>query len=259
MNLREQIINLSKADERYYSNVAIIVQTYTKKEQSELGMTYDINKHLTCDVRLVDDGSIVYNVLLNPVILTSTDEINDSTPESNTGNIKLTIPSKGSYVVISWLNRNQAFVALTTQTNSFYIGNSEGAYIDFFVRDKLRTIELVNADEFLVTFKDGKVFDIKTDVNTNLTELFIQLDKIHFKIISGASILMQDKQILNSVETGGKIDITNGTLHIKDILTEIVTNLETYLTTVQGVGTVINPNVFTNLTQVKLDISTLFK
>jgi len=261
-DIRKYLKELTKTDVHLYSDIATVETVYDRETQSELGMTYDKNKHTLCDVRLVKDGSIVFGVKMTPIVLKEDDVIRD---ENTDGNVWFPTPSVGSYVFISYLDAENAFLSLLTNTNSFKVGSSEGAYIDFYIKDKIRTIDLKNADEFRVEFKDNKVFSIKNDAVTNLTDLFISLDKIHFSILSGASIRMENKEVFVSVEDGGKIDITDGTIHIKDILVSINDELLNYLNSVNA-GLVIAgypattiPNAVVKLNEIKTRINKLFK
>jgi len=269
MNKLEQVLKkLVNTNTKFYSALAVVMTTYRVKDVNERGETYNAVNHLTCDVRMVSDDTILYGVKLTPAILkvdsagNITDAVYDGSPESRTGTVKADVPLVGSYVFITWLDEENAFVSMNTQTNSFVIGSSEGAYIDFYVADESNIIELINCTEFKVQFPNGKTFNLKfTEGSTSIAELVVLLDSIRLNI-SAAEILMNDAGIEFNVTNAGKISIKNDLENLKDLLIDFISEFITYLNTVAaGLAVAVPPvnvvPIVTNLTTLRGRVSTL--
>lgn len=234
-----------------YSDRATVIQTYRVKDQLDLfnngfqDKQYYPEKHLTCDVRLTRDGTIVYGVYLSPVVLEEDTNGNfiqtvfDGTTESLTGDVRVNVPLVGSYVFINWLDEYTSFVSVQTNTESIIVGSTEGAYLDFYNREDTRVLDLKNADEFNIQLNNGKVFNLKTD-SKDYTTLLILLERIVLSIQSAQIVIETDENNipLIKIETdGGLISIKNDTQNLKDILLNLVTEFETYIKTVlPGLG-----------------------
>lgn len=258
ITLKEAIRQLSTND-RIYSELAEVIQTYRVKDQQELGMTYNSKQHTKCDVRLVKDGSIVYDVLLTPAEVTSGDTVFDGSPESPSGSIQVNVPKVSSKVFITWLDTETAFVSLNTFTESIIVGSSEGAYLDFYTRDESRIIDLVNCDEFTIQFSNGETLSIKVDANTGLGELISTLNSVNLLTEEGSLIL--DGNIIEIVTKTGKISVRNDSNSLKDILSDIVKAIQDYITSVSpglsAAGTPLDPSIASGLTQLQTRISNL--
>lgn len=279
--MKNELKQLAQTDDRTYSERAVVMRTYRTKDQLETfqqGLTtvqYDPVKHLTCDVRIVKDGTMVYGVKLTPHILQRDSSGNiiqtiyDGTVENPTGDVPVNIPLVGSYVFISWLDKHTAFVALQTNTENILVGSTEGAYFDFYNREDIRILELKNADEFNIQLNNGKLFSIKTD-NKDFTTLLILLEKIVMSV-EGAQIVL-DKEPLGSsdipvikIETdGGKISIKNDVEDLRIILQDFVDSFISYINAVTVGLTTADPslsstlsNALSGLNQLKIRIDSL--
>jgi len=243
--MKKNLQQLAKSDDKTYSNRAVVTKIYRVKEQLEdfnLGLTkvqYNQVKHLQCDVRITRDGTDVYGVLLSPHILkrdssgTITDTIYDGSVESPTGTVPVQVPLVGSYVFISWLDRNTAFVSMQTSTENIIVGSTEGAYFDFYNREDTRILDLKNADEFNISLNNGKTFNVKTDSN-DFTTWLVLLEQIVLSI-ENAQIVIEtvDNVPLIRIETdGGKISIKNDKENLNAILNEFI---DTFIKYVNGV------------------------
>lgn len=244
-NISELIKTLNKDNTKYYSKQAIVTQTYRVKDQQELfaegklPVEYDPFKHIVCDVRLVEDGSMVYDVKLTPKIITENETIIDGSPESkleNTRDIpnvtRVDVPLIGSYVYISWLSDEDAYVSFQSHTESIVIGNADGAYIDFYIKDETRIIDLVNCDEFNVQFPRGKYFNIKTDVSSEISELITYLNSILLQTPTTQIDMRDNIDILVSGDQN-KIKIENEQVNLKDILNDIISELNGYFQNIE--------------------------
>jgi hypothetical protein len=269
--MKNELLNLTKPNERFYSDRAVVIQTYRVKDQLDLfnrGILkeqYNAIKHLTCDVRLTKDGTIVYGVKLSPHILKQdsngsyTEIIYDGTIESPSGDIPVQIPLIGSYVFINWLDRNNAFVALQTNSESIIVGSTQGAYFDFYNNEETKILDLKNADEFNVALNNGKVFNIKTD-SKDYTTFLVLLERIILSVQNAQIIIETDDNgiPLIKLETDkGKISICNEQYNLKDILLEIIDNFISYINKVSPGLILADATLSNSLTQTVINLNEL--
>lgn len=259
--MKKELRELAKTDDRTYSDRAVVMRTYRTKDQLEAfqqGLTtvqYDPVKHLTCDVRITKDGTMVYGVKLSPHILKRDSSGNiiqtiyDGTVENPTGDVPVNIPLVGSYVFISWLDKNTAFVALQTNTENILVGSTEGAYFDFYNREDIRILELKNADEFNIVLNNGKSFSIKTD-SQDFTTLLVLLEKIVLSVEGAQIVLDKENDIpVIKIETdGGKISIKNDKEDLRILLQDWVDSFISYINAVYAGLIVADPSLGGTLT-----------
>lgn len=232
MNIQKGIQALTKDNEKIYSDLARVVRTYRKVDCESLGINYDPQKHILCDVELVkDEGYILYDVRLTPHILDINDVIADGTRESAEGNVHIQVPQIGSYVFISYLDSENAFVSMQSNAESITIGTPETGYFNFFTMNNKRIIELVNTQEFNVLFPNGKYFTLTTDLQENTVAMKLLFDYIEF-LTKNAGIIISENDVDIFVKDG-KINIHNDNYSLaKDILTPIINNFISYINSV---------------------------
>ena len=266
-NLESALKMLAKNNVNYYSETATVVRTYRVKDVNARGEAYDPYKHLTCDVRLLRDDITVYGVRLSPAVLAIdssgnvTDVVFDGTAESKSGTINVDVPLVGSFVFITWLDEENAFVSLSSRTESIIIGSSDGAYIDFYVQDESYVIEFVNTELFKIEFPKGRFFKLMYTESDDFTQLLTLLDKIQLRV-KNSELVMDGEDIEITVGIDGKISIKNATENLKDILLGLIDQFISYLNLVSvGLSVAVPPvnvvPVVNNLNNIKTRVSGL--
>jgi len=261
--LKNALVKLVGNNTRFYSELAEVVRTYRVKDVNERGEVYSPIKHLTCDVRIVSNATIVYGVKLSPAFWQAGNTVFDGTTESKSGDIRVDVPLVGSYVLISWTDEENAFVVMNSRTESLVIGSTSGAYIDFYVQDESRIMELVNTDEFRIELPSGRSFVIKNDTSANTSEILAILNKVNFKV-DKANLLFSDAGMNFEITDDGKIEIKNNTESLRDILYDMTEFYINYLNGVSvGLAAAVPPvnvaPVISNLQLLKNRIDKLLK
>lgn len=258
---------VEKRERRKYSDVAIIKQTYTKVDCTALGIPYTPERHITCDVELVQDrGNVLYNVRLTPVILKRdekgvvTDVVADGSPESPTGTVKVQIPQIGSYVFISYTDDQNAFVAVQSNIDTITLGTTNGGYFNFYTKENKSVVELVNTQSFAVRFPNGRYLELSSDLINNTYSMSMLFDYIEF-LTKNNGIICDNEKVEIFVKGDNKIDIHNDNFHFgSDILNKLLDSLTTFINdslVEYNTGTAPNPLYIQNVNSMLNKIQTI--
>jgi len=245
------MISLSKAiseivgSKTKYSDIAIVKTIYTRSECDRLKIPYSNYKHVLCDVQLVKDGSMLYDVKISPYLVQDSTIVADASDADSIktsavapNGILIDVPAVDSYVFISYLNKNTAFIAVQSDADSSILGGTNGARLSQFVKDDKRILQLLSADEVNFKFPDNKYLTLTSDTVNNKVSLDMLFSFIQIIIKNGGLISMGEdsdgKQLITlSVPTDGRISIKNTDgISLVNILLDIISSLESYISNV---------------------------
>jgi len=199
-NLKSILQSLTKTQDEIYAKIGI----FTKVTEN----TTDGKPYL-CDVTLLD-GSELHKVRLsvNP-----------------TAGV-ISVPELNSYVIVSFLNREEAFIAMIANVDYTVIEtkNSAGEVSQVVIKnegDKI-AFEIIGVDNFNVTTKNGSSINIIKE-SGNDTFVISNTDKIRLGVKNGSEITIKEDGI--DIATSNKVRIGNDTITLKTILDEMINTI----------------------------------
>jgi len=261
-----------------YSKLVTIVQTYTRADCKALNIPYDQMRHNLCDVRLVEDGTMVYNVLIspqkipalvNPSVSTDDNIVFDGSDGDSkflaglpSNAIIINVPKITSTAYIFWLGKNVAHLSYISNAENNILGNPQSAMLVQQNIDSVRTLSLINTDHFNAQFNNGSNIDFQTDATNNMVATMNINDEILLKTTSGSKIHVAKDQFDIVAK---KISIHNDTISLIDILNRYADLQKEYFQSVQqnwitsgGTGFIISPTASQTTDQIKNDQGLLF-
>lgn len=231
-----------------YSDEVIILQTYTRKDCQDLGISYDPWKHLCCDVQVRKTGLTLYDVKIEPHILPFAKDASgniltdkngdpiidpsivivdgsDTTEfrQANPNAIVINTPKISSIAFISYFSDDSAFLVKYTNSDTCIIGQSNGARLVQTIENGSRVLRLENADQFIISFNNGSILNMITDQSTGETSFVLDINNsIKLNTKSNNYISLSDNLLDIGVTDSSKINIQSGDIKLKSIYEELI-------------------------------------
>lgn len=283
MNTIQQSIELlAKPNNRVYGELVRVVQTYTRKDCIELGIEYDPWKHILCDIELIKDGSIMYDVRFTSEVLpydsTKTYQENvqlqqntiadgsDTSILRSSATVLLNVPKKSSYAFLQYLDEENGYLALSSGSDTNVLGQANGARLILNVENGSRNLLLENADEFKIMFNNGSYFLLRSDKSVNTVGMQVFIDDVIQLMTKHQSFLkISSDKIEIAAENSSKISIHNSQTDLKaDIIEPLCQALIDYGNDINqnfissgGTGFCIQPQVIQKFQTILQNVSKL--
>ena len=235
----------------------LVQQLADKKEEiySKVGIFIEQNKdykHL-CKVRLIDSS----NTESSGAEIVDLYDVRLSAEEGGS----YTVPKKNSPVIVTFLNRNEAYVSLISNADFtvIQVTNEFGEPVSMEIRvdNGVAAVNFNNVNSFKINTKTNASVTIDK-VSTDNTFIIREFDFIKLAVKDGNSFVIDKDGINVNLSDSSKFFLGNSVVNLKDILLKLVDTLLTVPLFTSPTVTLL-PTIVTELNAIKTSINNLFK